>query len=184
MRGWILPILIILVVFGVGLALWLPIEALHEAAIGSAVAPPSRCAAPLHLGPGRSGRGGPRLRRTPCRYRYRSARSLPSSPSLSRTAAPRCVTRPRRRPAAWRHARETESVTRVGIHHRMQVDLAHPFQVPNEESILVQQLPGTARLYVPLSKAGVLLLKMKATCSAESSISFSAVSSSSLSHRS
>src|SRR5829696_6824093 len=56
-----------------------------------------------------------------------------------------------------RDMQEAKREARVGVHHGVQVDLAHPFKVPNEEGVLVKELPGPARLYVSLPKAGVLL---------------------------
>jgi hypothetical protein len=52
----------------------------------------------------------------------------------------------------------------------MQVDLSYSLQMPDEEGVLVEQIPRTAALYMTLLELGVVLLDEGDLFSRESSM--------------
>lgn len=46
----------------------------------------------------------------------------------------------------------------IGIHHRVQVDFADPFDVTHKEGVLAQQLTRSTTLHVPLFEGWIVLL--------------------------
>lgn len=55
---------------------------------------------------------------------------------------------------------KAESGAAVGVHHRVQVDLAHPFEPPHVEGIGAQQLAGTAALPMAFAETRIGLLNL------------------------